>query len=176
MSIYSFCSVQSAYPQTGNWKKYDDIKFSFLYPPEWILNGTRHYDNGVTETTLTNPNSSRMKVSLVYNPKDSSLDSEDGKPVALTSVLKVLEDQAAVDYINFSSTGKFPHKYSIQNHPSVSDIVDYEKVKGRTGKMLLLYSKVGDTDTIQFTFADSKRSFYKQLPVISAIIKSVIIK
>lgn len=98
------------------------------------------------------------------------------RPVTLTNVLKVIEDQIAVDYINFSSTGKFPHRYSIQNHPSVSDVVDYEKVKGRSGKMLLLYSKVSDTDTLQFTYAESKRSFYKQLPIVSTVIKSVIIK
>lgn len=176
LSIYSVCSIQSSNAQTANWERYDDNRFSFSYPPEWNINGTRHYDNGVTETILTNPNSSRMKVSLVYNPKDSSLNSQGGRPVTLTNVLKVIEDQIAVDYINFSSTGKFPHRYSIQNHPSISDVVDYEKVKGRSGKMLLLYSKVSDTDTLQFTYAESKRSFYKQLPIVSTVIKSVIIK
>jgi len=39
--------------------------------------------------------------------------------------------------------------------------------------MLLILSKVSDTDSLQFTYMDSKRLFYKELPTVSAIIKSV---
>lgn len=178
VSVYSVSLLQSGNAQAGNWKRYDDPsqKFTFLYPPNWAVNGTRHYDNGLTETTVINPNSSRMKVSIIYNPKDSSLQSGAGKPVALSGPLKELEDQIAVDYFNFSSTGKFSHKYSIQNHPTASDMIDYEKVKGRTGKMLLLFSKISDTESLQFTYTESKRLFYKQLPLVSNVIKSVTIK
>jgi len=33
----------------------------------------------------------------------------------------------------FNSTGKFPHKYSISNRQSASDVVDYEKSEGKPG-------------------------------------------
>jgi len=114
-----------------------------------------------------------MKVSVIYVPKDSSLHSDTGKPAVLSTALADIEDQMSSDYFYFNSTGKFPHKYSMKNHSSVSDIVDYEKIEGRPGKMLLVYSKVSDTDTLMFKYMESKRSFYKELPTMSTIIKSV---
>ena len=117
-----------------------------------------------------------MKVSVVYNPKDSSLDSNTGKPVLLSKALADLVDQISVDYYYFNSTGKFPHKYSIQNHSSASDVIDFEKVQGRPVKMLMIFSKVSDTDSLLFTYSNSKRLFYKELGTVSSIIKSVITK
>ena len=95
-SVYSISESQLGHAQTENWKKYNDPgqKFTFLYPPDWVVNGTRHNNvNGYTEVTLTNPNSTRMKVSVIYNPKDSSLDPSNGKPVVLSKALADLEDQ-----------------------------------------------------------------------------------
>jgi hypothetical protein len=174
-SFSIFSLLQSADAQTENWKRFSDPgqKFTFLYPPGWVVNSTHNNINGYTEASLVNPNSSRMKVSVVYNPKDSSLYSDTGKPVILSRALADLVDQLSVDYVYFNSTGKFLHKYSIQNYTSASNVIDYEKVEGRAGKMLLIYSKVSDTDTLLFTYMESKRLFYKQLPVVSMIIKSV---
>jgi hypothetical protein len=117
-----------------------------------------------------------MKVSVMYDPDDESLHSDTGKPVVTSNALADLEDQFSVDYFYFNSTGKFPHKYSIQNHTSASDIVDYEKVQGRPGKMLLILSKVSDADSLLFTYMESKRLFYKELPIVSSIVKSVTTK
>jgi hypothetical protein len=117
-----------------------------------------------------------MKISVIYDPKDSSLLSNSGKPGVLSKALEELTDQISVDYVFFNSTGKFAHKYSIQNYPSVSGLIDYEKVAGRTGKMLLIFSKVSDTDSLQLTYTESKRLFYKELPLVSMVIKSVMIK
>jgi len=178
VSIFCICHLQLGNAQTENWKRYDDPsqKFTFLYPPNWVINSTHNDANGYTEETLTNPNSSRLKVSLIYTPKDSSLHSDAGKPVPLSSALADIEDQLSVDYYYFNSTGKFSHKYSIQNQSSASDLVDFEKIKGRPGKMLLIYSKASDTDSLMFTYAESKRSFYKGLDTVSPLIKSVAIK
>lgn len=172
---FTISSAQFANAQTENWKKYEDPgkRFSFWYPPTCMLNSTHNDANGYTEVSLTNPNSSRMKVSLIYTPKDSSLRSEADKPVLLSSGLEDLQNQMSVDYYNFNSTGKFHHKYSIQNQSSASDVVDFEKIKGRPGKMLLIYSKASDTDSLLFTYTESKRSFYKGLDMVSPIIKSV---
>jgi len=59
-----------------------------------------------------------MKVSVIYDPSDSLLYSDTGKRVVPLRALANLEDQISVDYFYFNSTGKFPHKYCIQNHPS----------------------------------------------------------
>jgi len=175
-SIYSISHLHLVNAQIENWKRYNDPgqKFTFLYPPNWVVNSTRHDDiNGFTEVILTNPNSTRMKVSVIYTPKDSLLDSNTGKPVVPSRALASLEDQISVDYVFFNSTGKFPHKYSIQNYPSASDIIDFEKIEGQPGKMLYVLAKTTDKDTLVFSLSDSKRTFYKSLSNASQIIKSI---
>ena len=179
--IFSIYSISHLHLQLGNaqienWKRYNDPgqKFTFLYPPTWVVNSTRHNNiNGFTEVILTNPNSTRMKVSVIYTPEDSLLDSNTGKPVVPSRALASLEDQISVDYFFFNSTGKFPHKYSIQNYSSASNIIDFEKIKGQPGKMLCVLAKITDKDTLMFSLSDSKRTFYKSLSNASLIIKSV---
>jgi hypothetical protein len=60
--------LESAVAQTENWKRYNDPgqRFSFLYPPNWVINDTHNNINGYTQAILTNPNSSRMKVSVIW--------------------------------------------------------------------------------------------------------------
>jgi hypothetical protein len=173
--IYSSHQLQSGNGQIVNWKKYNDPgkKFSFLHPPNWIVN-TRHVDiSGFTEVTLTNPNSTRMKISVIYTPKDAFLDSETGKPVVPSKALTKLEEEISADYIFFNSTGKFPHKYSIQNYESASDLIDYEKIEGQPGKMLIVLARVTDEDSLVCIYSESKRAFYKSLSNASQIVKSI---
>jgi len=175
-SIYSISLLQLGNAQIENWKRYNDPgqKFTFLYPPTWVVNTTRHDNvNGFTEVILKNPNLTRMKVSVIYTPKDSLLESNTGKPVVPSRALATYEDQISVDYSFFNSTGKFPHKYSIQNYSSASDIIDFEKIKGQPGKMLCVLAKINDKDTLVFSLSDSKRTFYKSLSNASQIIKSI---
>jgi hypothetical protein len=175
-SIYSVSHLQLGNAQVENWKRYNDPgqTFTFLYPPTWVVNSTTHNDiNGFTEVIVTNPNSTRMKVSVIYDPSDSLLYSDTGKPVVPSRALANFEDQISVDYFFFNSTGKFPHKYSIQNHPSASDMVDFETIKGQAGKMLIVLGKITEQDTLTFLFSDSKRTFYKSLSNASQIIKSI---
>jgi hypothetical protein len=174
-SIYSINYLQLGNAQIENWKRYNDPgqKFTFLYPPNWVVNSTRHNDiNGFTEVILTNPNSTRMKVTVIYTPKDSLLDSNTGKPVVPSWALASLEDQISVDYFFFNSTGKFPHKYSVQGYESASNLVDYEKTKG-PGRMLFVLARINDKDTLVFSYSESKRLFYKSLSNASQIIKSI---
>jgi hypothetical protein len=175
-SIYSVSHLQLGNAQVENWKRYNDPgqTFTFLYPPTWVVNSTTHNDiNSFTEVIVTNPNSTRMKVSVIYDPSDSLLYSDTGKPVVPSRALANFEDQISVDYFFFNSTGKFPHKYSIQNHPSASDMVDFETIKGQAGKMLIVLGKITEQDTLTFLFSDSKRTFYKSLSNASQIIKSI---
>jgi hypothetical protein len=114
-----------------------------------------------------------MKVSVIYTPKDAFLDSNTGKSVIPSRALTNLEDEISADYIFFNSTGKFPHKYSVQNYESASDLIDYERIKGQPGKMLIVLAKVTDEDSLVYIYSDSKRAFYKNLSSASQIIKSI---
>lgn len=82
-------------------KKYDDPgkRFTFLYPANWVVNTNRIDASGFTELTLTNPNSTRMKVSVVYTSKDSFLDSNTGEPVLASRALTDLEEEISADYL-----------------------------------------------------------------------------
>jgi hypothetical protein len=175
-SIYSISHLQLGNAQIENWKKFSDPgqKFTFLYPPTWVVNSTRHDNvNGFTEVILTNPNSTRMKVSVIYNPKDSFLYSDTGKPVVPSRALTNWETEISADYPFFNSTGKFPHKYVVQGFQSASDMIDYEKINGQPGKMLIVLAKITDKDSLVFSYSESKRTFYKTLSNASQIIKSI---
>ena len=178
--IFVICStsqLQSGNGQIESWKKYDDPgkRFTFLYPPNWVVN-TNHIDaSGFTEVTLTNPNSTRMKVSVVYTSKDAFLDSNTGKPVLASRALTDLEEEISADYIFFNSTGKFPHKYVVRGYNSASDLIDYEKIEGQPGRMLIVLAKVTDQDSLLFTYSESNRLFYKSLSNASQIVNSIFV-
>ena len=147
--IFVICStnqLQLGNGQIESWKKYDDPdkRFTFSHPPNWVVNTTHIVASGFAEVTLTYPNSTRMKVSVVYTPKDSFLDSNTGKPVLASRALTNLEEEISADYIFFNSTGKFPHKYVVRGYNSASDLIDYEKIKGQPGRMLIVLAKVTD--------------------------------
>lgn len=175
LSIYGITDLQVGNGQVENAKRYFDPgnKFSFSYPPNWSVT-TRYIDeSGFSEVTLLNPNSSRMKVSVVYTPKDALLQSPTGKPTAPSRALTNLEQAISEEYVSFNSTGKFPHKYSVKGLPSASDLVDFEKIEGKPGKMLIVYSKATNEDSLVFIYSESKRSFYKSLSHASQIINSI---
>ena len=176
--VFVICStnqLQLGNGQIESWKKYDDPdkRFTFSHPPNWVVITTHIDASGFTEVTLTNPNSTRMKVSVVYTPKDSFLDSNTGKPVLASRALTNLEEEISADYIFFNSTGKFPHKCVVRGYNSASDLIDYEKIKGQQGRMLIVLAKVTDQDSLVFTYSESKRLFYKSLSNASQIINSV---
>jgi hypothetical protein len=122
---------------------------------------------------LTNPNSNRMRVLVIYTPQDAFLGSNTGKPVLASRALTNLEAEMSAEYLFFNRTGKFPHKYSIQTYESASDLIDYEKIKSQPGKMLIVLARVTNDDSLVFIYSESKRAFYKNLSNASQIIKSI---
>lgn len=141
--------MHSSNAQLENWKKYLDPgqKFSFSYPSNPVIKSTHDNITGTTEAILSNPNSTRMQISVLYNPNDPLLHSKGGKPVVPSRAITNLQEQIKLEYIFFNGTGKFSHKYSIQIYPSASDIVDYEKSEGKPGKMLLVFAMISDKDS-----------------------------
>src|SRR6266540_3614979 len=174
--LYSFNNFQLIKAQAPSWKVYTDPghKFIFSYPVDWQVKNKHDNITGSSEVILSKPNSSRTQVSILYNPNDTLLvNSKTGKPIVPAKVLTNLEQQISLDYVFFNATGKFPHKYTIQNHQSASDIADYEKSAGKPGKILIVFAKINDKDSCSFIYSDSKRLFYKNLSSVSQIIRSI---
>jgi len=174
--LFTFSNFQLAKAQIPGWKTFYDAghKFNFNYPSNWQMESSHDKITGSSEVILYKPNSTRTQLSILYNPNDTLLfNSKTGKPIVLRKALTNLEKQISVDYIFFNATGKFPHKYTIQNHQSASDIIDYEKSAGNPGRMLIVLSKASDKDSCTITYSESKRLFYKNLSNASEIIKSI---
>jgi hypothetical protein len=178
--IFSSCifsSLYSVHAKIENTKKYFDPgqKFSLLYPTDWSARGTHDNITGTTEVKLSDPNSTRRSISVLYSPNDPLFHSKTGKSVVPARALKNFENEISIDYIFFNSTGKFPHKYCLSGFVCASDVVDYMKAKGRPGKMLLVLVKINESDLLIFSFSDSKRTFYKSLTNSSQILGSITI-
>jgi hypothetical protein len=176
LMLFTFSNIHLTKAQIHGWKKYYDAghKFNFDYPSNWQVKSRHDKITGSTEVILSKPNSTRTQISILYNPNDTLLfNSKTGKSIVLPKALTNLEKQISTDYIFFNATGKFPHKYTIQNHQSASDIVDYEKSTGKPGKMLILLTKANDNDSCTVIYSESKRLFYKNLSGVSEIIKSI---
>ena len=170
-----FSSLYTAHAQVDNLKKYIDPgqKFTLLYPDHWLVKDTHDNVTGTTEVKLSEPNSSRLSISVLHSPNDPLFQSKTGKSVVPARALKNFENEISVDYIFFNSTGKFPHKYCIQEFVCASDIVDYTTSKDRPGKMLLVLVKINEKDLMVFSYSDSKRTFYKSLSNASQILGSI---
>lgn len=174
--LYSGSSIQFTKAQNPGWKSYPDPghKFTFSYPSDWQVKSRHDNITDSSEVILSKPNSIRTQFSILYNTNDTLLfNSKTGKPIVLSKALTNLEKQISLDYIFFNATGKFPHRYKIQNHQSASDIVDFEKSVGKPGKMLIVFAKINDKDSCMVIYSESKRLFYKNPSSISQIIKSI---
>jgi len=170
-----FSSLYSAHAQIDNLKKYIDPgqKFSLLYPDRWLVGDTHDNVTGTTELKLSDPNSTRLSISVLYSPNDPLFDSKTGKSVVPVLALKNFENEISDEYISFNSTGKFPHKYCIQGFVCASDVIDYTTSKDKPGKMLLVLVKINEKDLMIFSFSESKRTFYKSLSSASQILGSI---
>ena len=59
--------------------------------------------------------------------------------------------------------------------PTASDIVDYTKYNGQTGRMLNILGIVNGKSSFLLSYSNNKQAFYKSLPIFSEIAKSVVI-
>ena len=170
-----FSILYSAHAQVDNQKKYTDPgqKFTLLYPNHWLVGDTHDNVTGTTEVKLSDPNSTRLSISVLYSPNDPLFQSKPGKSVVPARALKNFENEISVDYIFFNSSGKFPHKYCIQGFVCASDCRCYLTSKDRPGKMLLVLVKINEKDLMVFSYSDSKRTFYKSLSSASQILGSI---
>jgi hypothetical protein len=59
--------------------------------------------------------------------------------------------------------------------PTASHIVDYTKYNGQTGRMLNVLGIVKGKSSFLFSYSNSKQAFYISLPIVSEILKSIVI-
>ena len=171
--------LQPSYGQldVNNWQTYvdPDKRFTLFYPPGWITKGKENFLSTI-DLTLTNPNSTKpFQITITYIMNDSSLNYTGNEIIVPANNLRNLEGQLKEAYQQFTVVGKGSSAYSVYGFPTASDIVDYTKYNGQTGRMLNVLGVVNGKSTFLLSYSNNKEAFYKSLPIFSEIAKSVVI-
>jgi hypothetical protein len=158
------------------WKIYVDPekKFTLFYPPEWTAKGKENFLS-TTDLTLTNPKFERpFQIAITYRLNDSSITNRT-QQVAPENNLIYLENQMKPSYQGYNIVTKNPENYSIYGFPTASDVADYRKHSGETGRVLHVDAIINNKNSLLLSYFNNVENFYRQLPIIKSIINSIII-
>lgn len=137
--IFTFI-LQPSYGQKeiDIWQTYidPDKRFTLFYPPGWTIKGKMNFPSSI-DLTLTNPNSTRsFRITIMYIMNDPSVNYTGNEIIMPENSLHNLEEQLKAAYQLYSVVRKGSPAYNIYGFPTSSDIVDYTKFNGETGRML----------------------------------------
>ncbi len=170
--------LQSGYGQIeiDNWQTYvdSDKRFTLFYPPGWNIKGKENFLSSI-DLTLTNPNSSSFQITISYITNDSSLNYTGDEIIVPENNLRYLEEQMKTAFQLYNIVGKGSPTYSIYGFPTASNIVDYTKYNGEKGRMLNILGVVKGKNTFLFSYSNNKQAFYKLLPTVNELMKSIVI-
>jgi len=171
--------LQSSYGQldVDNWQTYvdPDKKFTLFYPPGWITKGKENFLSSI-DLTLTNPNATKpFQITITYIMNDSSLNYTRNEIIVPANNLRNLEGELKDEYQQYIVVGKGSPAYSIYGFPTASDIVDYTKYNEQTGRMLNVLGIIKGKSSFLISYSNDKQAFYKSLPIVSEIMKSIVI-
>jgi hypothetical protein len=171
--------LQPTYGQLNvdNWQTYvdPDKRFTLFYPPGWTIKGKENFLSSI-DLTLTNPNATKpFQITITYIMNDSSLNYTGNEIIVPANNLRNLEEQLKVEYQQYIIVGKGSPAYSVYGFPTASDIVDYTKYNGQNGRMLNVLGVVKGKSSFLLSYSNNKQAFYKSLPIVSEIMKSIVI-
>jgi len=177
--IFTFIFLQPSYGQKeiDNWQTYidPDKRFTLFYPPGWTTKGKVNFLSSI-DLTLTNPNSTQpFQITITYIINDPSLNYTGNEIIIPENNLHNLEEQLKAAYQLYIVVRKGSPAYSIYGFPTSSDIVDYTKFDGETGRILNVLGIVKGKNSFFFTYSNDKQAFYKSLPLVSEIMRSIVI-
>jgi hypothetical protein len=128
-----------------------------------------------TDLTLTNPKFERpFQVAITYVLNDSSITNrtQQGAP---ENNLIYLENQMKPSYQGYNIVTKNPENYLIYGFPTASDVADYRKHSGETGRVLHVDAIINNKNSFLLSYFNNVENFYRQLPIIKSMINSIII-
>ena len=88
--------------------------------------------------------------------------------------LRHIEDQIKPSYQEHTIITKSPENYSIYGFPTASDIADYKKPSGETGRVLNVNAIINNKNSFVLSYFNNVENFYRQLPIIQSIMSSII--
>jgi hypothetical protein len=176
---FSQIFLQLGYGQNeiNNWQTYvdSDKRFTLFYPPGWTTKGKENFLSSI-DLTLTNPNYTKpFQVTITYIVNDSSLNYTGNEIIVPENDLRILEGQLKGAYQLYTFVSKGSPTYSVYGFPTASNIVDYTKYNGQNGRLLNVLSVVKGKSSFLLSYSNKKQGFYKLLPLVSEIMKSIVI-
>lgn len=171
--------LQSSYTQSaiGNWNTFVDPekRFTLFYPPSLKVKGKENFLSS-TDLTLTSPNSSRVfKITISYAINDTSLNYTHNQEISPENDLKNFEQQIKPAFQLYNIVQNNSGSYNLYGFPTSSNIVDYTKHNGEEGRTLNLFGIIKGKSTFLLSYSNSIEEFYKYLPTVEEIIKSIVI-
>ena len=122
------------------------------------------------------PNSTKpFQVTIAYIVNDSSLNYTGNEIILPENNLRILEGQLRGAYQLYTFVSKGSPTYIIYGFPTASDIMDYTKHNGQNGRLLNVLGVVKGKGLFLLSYSNNKQGFYKLLPVVSEITKSIVI-
>jgi len=106
---------------------------------------------------------------------DPSLNYTGNEIIIPENNLHYLEEQLKAAYQLYIVVRKGSPAYRIYGFPTSSDIVDYTKFDGETGRILNILGIVKGKNSFLFTYSNDKHEFYNSLPIVSEIMRSIVI-
>src|SRR6476659_1908448 len=178
-SVFFTIILQLGYGQNeiNNWQTYidPDKRFTLFYPPGWTTKGKENFLSSI-DLTLTNPNATKpLQITITYIMNDSSLNYTGNEIIVPANNLRNLEGQLKGAYQQYIVVGKGSPAYNIYGFPTASDIVDYTKYNGQAGRMLNVLGIIKGKSSFLLSYSNDKQAFYKSLPIVSEIMKSIVI-
>lgn len=156
-----------------NWQTYTDPekRFTLFYPPDWTAKGNVNFLNS-NDLTLQDAKSERLRVTISYRINDSMLNSSQIMP---ETALSKFEDEQRPAYQLYHSLGKSPTSYRVYGFPTASNIIDYTKHSGESGRTLNVLAIVNGKNTFSLSYSNTIENFYKSLPVVEEIVGPILV-
>lgn len=160
-----------------NWQTYvdHDKRFTLFYPPDLQAKGKENFLSSI-DMTLTKPDSPRpFKITITYSINDTNLDYTGNEIIKPEYNLRKLEDLLMPSYQSYNRVEGNLSSYSLYGFPTVGSVIDYTKHDGESGRVLNILGIIKGKNSFLFSYSNSIEAFYKYLPTVNEILKSIII-
>jgi hypothetical protein len=77
-------------------------------------------------------------------------------------------------YQRYNIVTNNPENYSMYGFPTASNVADYKKYSGETGRVLNVNAIINNKNSFVLSYFNNVENFYKQLPIIKSIIGSIV--
>lgn len=160
-----------------NWKTYadPDMRFTLFYPPDLQAKGKENFLSSI-DMTLIKPGSLRpFKITISYSINDTNLNYTGNEIIKPENNLRNVEEQIRPSHLSYSIVEGNLTTYSLYGFPTVGNIIDYTKHDGESGRALNVFGIIKGKNSFLFSYSNTIEEFYRYLPTIAEIVKSIVI-